>query len=134
MSFFILAKIIHIISIIFFIGVVSFRTFVMPVLKTRFDKATYMDIDKLIGLKARSIIKINNVFLIISGLYLLSFYYESANTILYIKATIGLILALVFYIVPIIMMKIKHISWFNTFFHHLFFSLMMTAVILSQLI
>jgi len=134
MSFFILAKIIHIISIIFFIGVVSFRTFVMPVLKTRFDKATYMDIDKLIGLKARSIIKINNVFLIISGLYLLSFYYESANTILYIKATIGLILALVFYIVPIIMMKTKHISWFNTFFHHLFFSLMMTVVILSQLI
>lgn len=131
---FTVAKIIHIISAIFFIGVVSFRTFVMPVLKTKFDKLTYMEIDKLTGMRARSIIKINNIFLIVSGLCLLSYHLDATNTLLFIKVAIGLILALTFYIVPVIMQKMKHISWFNMFFHYLFFSLMMVVVVLSQVI
>jgi hypothetical protein len=132
MTIFIISKIVHIISAIFFIGVVSFRTFIMPILKSKYDKQTYMDIDKTTGKKARGIIKINNIFLIISGLYLLTLHLETVNILLHIKVTIGLIIALVFYVVPIIMQKFKHIKWFSTFFHYAFFSLMMIVVILSQ--
>ena len=114
-------------------GVVSFRTFIMPIIKSKYDKHTYLNIDKLIGLKSRSIIKINNIFLIISGLYLFSLYADTANFLLYIKVGIGLVLALSFYIVPIIMKKFNHLKWFSQFFHHLFFSLMMILVVLSQL-
>jgi len=133
LTIYILAKITHIISAIFFIGVVSFRTFIMPVLKSKYDKQTYMDIDELTGMKARNIIKINNIFLIISGLYLFSLHLETINILLHIKATIGLLLALSFYVVPIIMQKLKHIKWFSQFFHYLFFSLMMTVAVLSQI-
>ncbi len=134
MTIYILAKITHIISAIFFIGVVSFRTFIIPVLKSKYDKSAYMDIDALTGMKARSIIKINNIFLIFSGLYLFSLHLETINILLHIKATIGLLLALSFYVVPIIMQKLKHIKWFSQFFHYLFFGLMMVVVVLSQII
>ncbi len=133
MTLYIFVKIVHLLTMTFFIGVVSFRTFIMPILKSKYDKHTYLNIDKLIGLKARSIIKINNIFLILSGLYLFSLYLDTANFLLYIKVGIGLVLALAFYIVPIIMKKFNHLKWFSQFFHHLFFSLMMIVVVLSQL-
>ena len=132
MSLYILAKIIHIITMIFFIGVVSFRTFIIHILKSKHDNYTYLSIDKLISLRARSIIQINNVFLILSGLYLFSLHVDSNNTLFYIKTSVGLLLALTFYIVPIIMKKFNHIKWFSSFFHHLFFSLMMIVIVLSQ--
>ena len=132
LTLFILAKITHILSAIFFIGVVSVRTFIMPVLKEKFDKTTYMDIDKLIGMRARSIIMINNIFLILSGLYLFSHYLETTNILLHIKVTIGLLLALTFYIVPIIMKRFKEVKWFSQFFHYLFFGLMISVLVLSQ--
>ena len=128
-----IAKTVHITAMIFFVGVVSFRTFIMPALKNRYDKKTYMDIDKITGTRARSIIKINNIFLIISGVYLLTLHLDTVNILLYIKVTIGLTLALTFYIVPVIMQKFKHVKWFSQFFHYLFFSLMMSIIILSQL-
>ncbi len=127
-----LVKIVHLVTVMFFIGVVSFRTFIMPVLKTKYDKHTCLSIDKVVGLKARSIIKINNIFLIFSGLYLFSFHLETANVLLHIKVTIGLVLALAFYAVPVIMKKFNHIKWFSQVFHYLFFSLMMVTVVLSQ--
>ena len=132
MTFYLLAKIVHIISVIFFIGVVSFRTFIMPILKKEYDKKTYINIDKITGAKARSIIKINNIFLILSGLYLFTFHLETQNILFYIKIIIGLIIASTFYIVPIIMQKFKYIKWFSQAFHYAFFSLMMVVVILSQ--
>jgi len=54
-------KIIHILTMLFFVGVVSFRTFIIPVLKTKFNKHMYLSIDKIIGLRARSIIKGSNI-------------------------------------------------------------------------
>ena len=133
MSLYALAKITHLISMIFFIAVVSFRTFIMPVLNSKYDKETYADIDKLTGKKARSIIKVNNLFLILSGLYLLALYAGNMNMLFYIKVSIGLVLALTFYIVPTIMKNFNHIGWFSQSFHYLFFSLMMVALVLSQL-
>ena len=133
MTLYILAKITHLISMIFFISVVSFRTFIMPVLKSKYDKKTYAEIDKLTGKRARRIIKVNNVFLILSGLYLLGLHADNTNMLFYIKVSIGLVLALTFYIVPVIMKNFNHIRWFSQSFHYLFFSLMMTVLVLSQL-
>ena len=132
MTIILLTKIIHLISIIFFIGVVSFRTFIMPVLKKQYDTQTYKNIDSITGMKARSIIKINNIFLILSGLYLFTLHLETTNILLHIKVTIGLLLSLTFYFVPVIMQKMKTVKWFSSFFHYLFFSLMMIVIILSQ--
>ncbi len=128
-----LAKIVHLLTMTFFIGVVSFRTFIMPVLKTKYDKHTYLRMNKLIGLRARGIIKINNIFLILSGMYLLSLHVDTTNVLFNIKVGLGLVLALTFYIVPLIMKKFNHLKWFCAFFHHLFFSLMLSVVVLSQL-
>ena len=135
MEVYLVVKTVHIISAIFFIGVVSFRTFIMVDLKKRFDLELYRQIDSLLGKKARSIIKINNVFLIISGIYLAMYYFQTGiGLLLWIKIGLGATLALSFYIVPLIMDKMKNIPWFNTFFHHLFFTLMMITVILSQFV
>ncbi|MBL0686277.1 MAG: hypothetical protein JJV94_00430 [Sulfurospirillum sp.] len=131
--FYILIKTIHLITVMFFISVVSFRTFIMPVLRTKYDKHTCLSVDKLVGLKARSIIRVNNIFLILSGLYLFSFHLDIVNALLYIKVFVGLFLASTFYIVPIIMKKFNHVKWFSQAFHYLFFSLMIVTVVLSQL-
>jgi len=133
MSLYITAKIVHIISAIFFISVVNFRTFIMPMLKQRFELATFQEINSLTGKKARSIIKVNNLFLIASGLYLFSLHLNHTNLLLHIKVTLGLLLALTFYIVPYIMNSQKHRPWFAMAFHYLFFSLMMIVVVLSQI-
>lgn len=133
MSLFIIAKIIHILSVIFFIGVVSFRTFIMPAIKKAYGNEMFFKSEKAVGIRARKIITINNIFLITSGLYLFSFYLDEINVLLHIKITLGLILALAFYIVPLIMKKFNHIKWFSTAFHHLFFTLMMITVVISQI-
>jgi hypothetical protein len=134
LTLYILVKIIHILTMIFFVGVVSFRTFIMPVLKSKFDKQTYGRIDKFIGQRARSIIKINNLLLIASGLYLFSLHVDSIDIIFLLKVGVGLVLASAFYIVPMIMKELSHIKWFSQFFHYLYFSLMIIVVVLSQLI
>lgn len=133
MSLFIVAKIIHILSAIFFMGVVSFRTFIMPAIKKMYENEIYLKSEKAVGFRARKIIIINNLFLIGSGLYLFSFHIQSMTLLFHFKIAIGLLLALSFYIVPLIMKRFNHISWFSTFFHHLYFALMITTVILSQI-
>lgn len=133
MSLFITAKIVHILSAIFFIGVVSFRTFIMPILKKAYDDKTYKNIDSLLGLRARNFIKINNIFLIISGIYLLSLSIDNLSLFITIKAILGLLLAISFYFVPLIMKKYNYIPWFSPFYHYLFFTMMITVVILSQI-
>jgi len=130
---YLIVKIIHILSMLFFVGVVSFRTFIMPVLKNKFDKHMYLSIDKIIGLRARSIMKVNNILLIASGLYLLSLHVDSLNVLLVLKVALGLLLASSFYVVPMIMKKFNHIKWFSQFFHYLFFGLMILVVVLSQI-
>ncbi|WP_320036175.1 hypothetical protein [Halarcobacter sp.] len=133
MSLFIVSKIIHILSAIFFMSVVSFRTFIMPAIKKMYGNEIYLKSEKAVGFRARKIIIINNLFLIGSGLYLFSFHIQSMTLLFHFKIAVGLLLALSFYIVPLIMKRFNHISWFSTFFHHLYFILMITTVILSQI-
>ena len=125
----------EIISVVFFIGVVSFRTFIIPVLRDSFELKQYKRINMLTGRRARDIIKINNIFLILTGVYLsLNFISIDMSVIVFLKILIGAILASIFYIVPIIMSKMQGIAWFSMFFYYLIFSLMMLTIVLSQLI
>lgn len=135
MEIYLITKILHIISAVFFIGVVSFRTFIIPVLRDSFEPKQYKRINMLTGRRARDIIKINNIFLILTGVYLsLNFISIDMSVIVFLKILIGAILASIFYIVPIIMSKMQGIAWFSMFFHYLIFSLMMLTIVLSQLI
>lgn len=135
MKIYLITKILHIISVVFFIGVVSFRTFIIPVLRDSFELKQYKRINMLTGRRARDIIKINNIFLILTGVYLsLNFISIDMSVIVFLKILIGAILASIFYIVPIIMSKMQGIAWFSMFFHYLIFSLMMLTIALSQLI
>lgn len=135
MKIYLITKILHIISAVFFIGVVSFRTLIIPVLRDSFELKQYKRINMLTGRRARDIIKINNIFLILTGVYLsLNFISIDMSVIMFLKILIGAILASIFYIVPIIMSKMQGIAWFSMFFHYLIFSLMMLTIVLSQLI
>ncbi len=134
MSFFILVKIIHILCAIFFIGVVGFRTFILPAAQGKLDKDLQEKVMSAIGFRARSIIKINNVFLILSGLYLFHSYSAEFNLLLLIKAFLGLVVASLFYFAPFFIKKYKYFPWFNKAFHHSFFSLMILIVVLSQIV
>ena len=81
-----LLKTIHIITIVLFVGTVFFRTFVLFKLSKFYEKQESMKIQKILGSEARNIIRVNNIILIISGLFLYGFYYlQSASFLLIFK-------------------------------------------------
>ncbi|WP_417328033.1 hypothetical protein [Halarcobacter sp.] len=129
-----LIKFIHISTIILFVGTVYFRTFVILKIVSSFPKDQAIKIQQAMGNKARNIIKINNLILIISGMLLLFLYTNNSSLILHLKVLLGLILVVGFYFVPILFNKFEADQKFKTIFHYLFFSLLMFVVLLSQFI
>ena len=90
-------KAIHIVCIILFMGTVFFRTFVILKIISVFPKEEGNKIQQAMGSKARGIIKINNLILIISGLLLFFLYANTSSIILHIKVLLGLVLVIGFY-------------------------------------
>ncbi|RXK00648.1 MULTISPECIES: hypothetical protein [Arcobacteraceae] len=129
-----LIKFIHISTIILFVGTVYFRTFVILKIVSSFPKDQAIKIQQAMGNKARNIIKINNLILIISGMLLLFLYTNNSSLVLHLKVLLGLILVVGFYFVPILFNKFEADQKFKTIFHYLFFSLLMFVVLLSQFI
>ncbi|RXJ88497.1 hypothetical protein CRV01_12170 [Arcobacter sp. CECT 8983] len=129
-----LIKFIHISTIILFVGTVYFRTFVILKIVSSFPKDEAIKIQQAMGNKARNIIKINNLILIISGMLLLFLYTNNSSIILHLKVLLGLILVVGFYFVPILFNKFEADQKFKTIFHYIFFSLLMFVVLLSQFI
>ena len=129
-----LLKTVHLISVILFIGTVFFRTFVILKLERVFTKDEMMKVQSSLGGQARKIIKINNLFLILSGLLLLLLYINGQTATLHIKITLGLILVVAFYFVPLLFTKMDANRKFKTIFHYTYFSLLILVVILSQFI
>jgi uncharacterized protein len=127
-------KAIHLTCIILFVGTVFFRTLVILKLLSVFTKEEGQKIQQAIGNKARGIIKINNIILIISGLLVLFLYANTSSIILNIKVLLGLILVIGFYFVPLLFTKLEANARFKTIFHYLFFSLLILVVFLSQYI
>ena len=127
-------KAIHIVCIILFMGTVFFRTFVILKIISVFPKEEGNKIQQAMGSKARGIIKINNLILIISGLLLFFLYANTSSIILHIKVLLGLVLVIGFYFVPLLFTKLEANARFKTIFHYLFFSLLILVVFLSQYI
>ncbi len=125
-------KFIHLATIILFVGTVFFRTFVILKIISSFPKEQAKKIQQAMGSKARNIIKINNLILIISGVFLLFLYANSSSMILHVKVLVGLILVIGFYFVPLLFDKFEANQKFKTIFHYIFFSLLMFVVFLSQ--
>lgn len=127
-------KFIHIAAVILFVGTVFFRTFVVLKTLEAFPKNQATNIQQAMGQKARDIIKINNLILIISGMLLLFLYTNNSSLVLHLKVLLGLILVVGFYFVPLLFNKFEADQKFKTIFHYIFFSLLMFVVLLSQFI
>jgi len=125
-------KAVHIITVILFVGTMFFRTFVLLGLQKHLGDEKSLALERIIGPRARRIITVNNIFLMISGLYLFSFHISGGLWALHLKATLGFIAASLFYFVPYILRKGAAIKGFRYSFHYGYFSLLIAIVIFSQ--
>ena len=129
------AKIVHITTVIFFVGCVWFRTFIVPVLKKKFDKEVYRQIDMTLAKGSRRFGVFNVFILLSSGSYLFYHYHSEANIMLHIKAAIGLTVIVIFYLAPFFVHKLtKKFPSFKQNFHLFLFVIMMVLVVMSQLL
>lgn len=124
-------KIIHLLSVILFMGSIFFITYVVDSVK----KQENSEFTKKISKKARSLMLANIPLLLTSGICILIFYYEFERLTLFmlLKLFISIKILIIFYISQKIIKKTNHIKWFHHFFHHAVFSMMVLVVILSQL-
>lgn len=133
-SLFVVVKIIHITTMLFYVAAVGYKTFIFSALSKTMGAEAYKSAEQVVGGRTRSIIKVNNVFLILSGLFLFSQYQDSINILLIIKAMMGLTIASLFYFVPYIIAKFNHINGFGIYLHHGIFFAMLTTIVLSQVV
>lgn len=134
MSLFLLAKIVHITSAIFFIGCVYFRTLIVPQVKSTLGNERYEEIEMALAKPSRAFGRINNAILLLSGSYLFYCYFDASNTLLHVKATLGFIVIALFYGAPFFVPKIAlYIQGFKRYFHHVLLLLMLLIVLCSQL-
>ena len=134
MTLFLLAKVIHIITAIIFIGCVWFRTFIIPNLHKHIDKEQYKKVNSVMSKASRSFGVKNVLVLLVSGLYLFYSYFDTTNMLLHLKATIGVMIVITFYLAPFFVHKVtKKYPNFQHNFHLALFVLMMVLVVVSQL-
>ena len=134
MTLLIVAKLIHIASAILFIGCIYFRTFILPRARFALDSAQFEAMENALSPRTRAIGKINNTFLLLSGLFLAYTYFEPTNALLHLKMTLGLIVIAMFFCAPLIMHRLMGAKKqkIKTIYHHSMFALMVAIVILSQ--
>jgi hypothetical protein len=115
-------------------GSIFFITYVLDVLKHQNPKEIYKDFAPKVSKRARNLMFINIPILLISGLYMLFFYYDFRflSVSMIVKLIIAGIIVFVFYTSDWITEKTDHIHWFHHFFHHTVIAMMIAVVILSQ--
>ena len=134
MSFFLLAKIIHITSAIFFIGCVYFRTLIVPRIEPVLGRARYEETEIALAKPSRAFGRVNNALLLLSGSYLFYYYFDVHNSLLHSKATLGFVVIALFYSAPYFVPKVSaYIKGFKRYFHHVLLLLMLLIVLFSQL-
>ena len=80
-------------------------------------------------------VALNNTILILSGLYLFYRYHlDNSSLVLYLKVTLGLILALAFFVIPKFLEIINAKPKFRVIFHYLYFILLILVITFSQYI
>jgi len=135
MSLFLLAKIVHIASAIFFIGCVYFRIFILPRGRLALDSAQFEALENALSPRTRLIGKVNNTLLLLSGIFLAYHYFEPTNVLLHVKMTFGLIVIAMFFCAPLMMHRFRgeKKQKIKTMYHHTMFALMVCIIILSQI-
>lgn len=129
-------KILHLSSVILFIGSIFFITYVIDVVKHQSDESEYVLFAPKLSKRARKLMYINVVLVALSGSYLFFTYYNFAYINLYmsIKLFFGVVIIIVFFAADWIVEKTHHLHWFHHFFHHAVIAMMALVVIFSQLI
>lgn len=131
---FLVLKIIHLSSVILFVGSIFFITYIIDVLKHQNPKEEYKLFAPKISTRARKLMFINVPIVLLSGLALL-FMYDFANiaVLMWLKVVLALGVIVTFFLSDWIVKKTDHIHWFHHFFHHAVIFVMALVVILSQL-
>jgi len=132
---FLIFKILHLSSVILFVGSIFFITYVVDFVKHENDKNDYKLFASKIGARARKLMSINVTILTISGIYILVVYYdfESIETLMFLKLVLATFIIIVFTTASLIFKLTKNIKWFHHFFHNAIIALMSLVVILSQI-
>jgi hypothetical protein len=99
------------------------------------DSAQFEAMENALSPRIRSTGKINNTFLLLSGLFLAYSYFEPTNALLHLKMTLGLIVIAMFFAAPLIMHRFmgEKKQKIKTIYHHSMFAFMVAIVILSQI-
>lgn len=134
MNLLIVAKIVHLLTVIIFMGCVFFRTFTLPKIKKYVDIDFYQKVDKHLSVASRSYGVYNALVLLISGTYLAYFHYNPSNILLIYKIIIAVLIVVIFWLAPLFVHRItkKHPS-FKQNFHWAVLSSMFVVVVISQL-
>jgi hypothetical protein len=132
---FIIFKIIHLGSVMLFVGSIFFITYVVDVVKHNSDISEYKLFAPKISARARKLMYINVLTLTVSGIYILFVYYDIASIgiAMILKLLLAVCIIIIFVGADSIVKVTKHIHWFHHFFHHAVIALMASVVILSQI-
>lgn len=131
---FLVLKIIHLSSVILFVGSIFFITYIIDVLKHQNPKEEYKLFAPKISTRARKLMFINVPIVFLSGLALLFMYdFTSIAVLMWLKVVLALGVIVTFFLSDWIVKKTDHIHWFYHFFHHAVIFVMALVVILSQL-
>lgn len=132
---FLIFKIVHLGSVILFVGSIFFITYVIDVVKHRSDKEEYKLFAPKVSERARKLMYINVFILTLSGSYLLFVNYDlgQIEIAMILKLLLAVFIVVVFVTADWIVKITNHIGWFHHFFHHAVIALMASVVILSQI-
>ena len=72
-------KSIHLLTVVMFVGTMFFRTFVMLGLKNQFSGIELKKIEQAMGPRARKIVGVSNIILILSGVFLFVLFLDSCE-------------------------------------------------------
>lgn len=131
MSFFIVAKLAHITSAIFFIGCVYFRTLIVPRIKPVVGEDILQRVEMALVKPSRAFGRVNNAILLFSGSYLFYHYFDASNSLLHVKATLGLLVIAFFYTAPFFVFRLPLALRLKV--HHTLLAFMLIIIVCSQL-
>lgn len=126
-------KTLHLITAIFFIGCVYFRTLIVPRIKPSLGTEKFGEVESLLAIHSRRFGSFNNALLFISGLCLYYLYFDSSAWLLHFKAFLGLLLVVLFYLAPFFVPPLtRSYAGFKSAFHRFLLGMMLLLVVLSQ--
>ena len=130
----ILAKLFHIASAILFIGCVYYRTFILPRARLALNNGQIEALESALAPRTRMSGKINNMILLISGVFLAYVYFDPTNVLFLLKIVFGLIVIAMFLCAPLIMHHFEGAikQRLKKSYHYVMFSFMIVIVFLSQ--